>query len=158
MARGSAFFFGLNHQPRKKTIMKIADKIKELIGQARAIVAVADEKTEGVLTEEQQTEYDGIMTKIETLKVTLERQNALDAVEAGLRAPQPRVTDSDSPPAPTPGLQTAPGAADPSVSCMLHDQFQNLPIGLAHSASLTCVREATYAPSRLLAMGRSNCR
>ena len=55
-------------------------------------------------------------------------------------------------------VRRPPGAADPSVSCMLHEQFQNLPIGLAHSASLTCIREATYPLSRPLAMERCSRR
>ena len=84
-------------------------KIEELIASAMGILDTADEATEGVLTEEQQTEYDGIMSKVASLKSQLERRAAIDAMKADLDAPLPVKANIQ----PTTGLEVKAGQEDP---------------------------------------------
>ena len=96
--------------------MNISEKIKALTAEARAIVADADTNKGAIRTEDHETKDDETMTQITGLEETLKRQQALDKIEAGLTAAQPRLISPDpaTPPAPTPGINVTPGAADPS--------------------------------------------
>lgn len=81
-------------------LKKLREQLEAIRTEAKAILTKADNESEGILSNEQTTDYDAKLEKIETIKANIEQRVKMDTIDTDLAKPQPRAI--------------APGQADPA--------------------------------------------
>ena len=67
--------------------MTLQEQLKQAFDAAEAVLAKAADNEDGLLTEEQQTEYDGLLKQADKIQVMIENQSKLDAQKAKAKQP-----------------------------------------------------------------------
>lgn len=76
--------------------MNLEEKLRKLLADAKAIVAKADSENSGIMTDEQSSAYDAIITEIESVKAAIARRDQLASIEGGLRQSTGRTAEHSS--------------------------------------------------------------